>query len=303
MKRSRHIAIFTEEPGWHGAALAKSFGKKGWSLHFVSLSQCRMELGADSCRIALPGIEGLPAGAFVRSIQSGSLEQVVFRMNILHVLEQQGISVCNPPRAIERAVDKPLTSVLLATQGVPVPQTWVCESLDEAREVLRKHTNQGGRLVQKPLFGSQGTGIHLLQAGDDLVHDGKFAGVYLLQAFVERDEWVDYRVMVASGQAIAAMRRRGRMWLTNRAQGAACEALSLENDFGQRLGKCAARAAQLLGMDYAGVDLIEDREGRLMVLELNSLPAWQGLQAVCAFSISDRLVECLLERLEEGERL
>src|SRR5439155_6343021 len=67
-----------------------------------------------------------------RIIPAGSLEQVIFRVDALHALEEQGIPVINSPRTIERTVDKLWTTAILAQAGLAVPETLVCESLGDA---------------------------------------------------------------------------------------------------------------------------------------------------------------------------
>ena len=92
----------------------------------------------------------------VRTMPPGSLEQVVARMDMLAGLEAGGVRIINPPRALECAVDKYLTTQRLAAGWDPVPATIVCENSDaalEAFEVL------GRDVVIKPLFGAEGRGI------------------------------------------------------------------------------------------------------------------------------------------------
>ena len=84
---------------------------------------------------------------------AGSLEQVVFRMDILHSAK---VPVLNPPRAVETCVDKFLTSARLAAAGLPTPETTACQTADDA---LAAFAELGGDVVVKPLFGAEGRGI------------------------------------------------------------------------------------------------------------------------------------------------
>jgi glutathione synthase/RimK-type ligase-like ATP-grasp enzyme len=92
----------------------------------------------------------------VRGIPRGSLEQVVFRVDSLHLLERAGVRVVNPARAIERTVDKLYTSGLLAGAGLLTPRTVACERRDDA---LAAFEELGGDVIVKPLFGSMGLGM------------------------------------------------------------------------------------------------------------------------------------------------
>lgn len=294
------VAIITDEPGWHGRQLTAALQGHGLCGRYLSLTDCMLSIDTDPGAIVLPGFENLPVGVFVRGIPGGTLEQVIFRMNVLHALHATGITVYNNPRSIERTVDKPLTSLLLKRAALPTPPTWVCESSAKAHAILKHETGKGNRIVLKPLFGSQGSGVHLLTAATGLIHDEKFAGVYYLQRFIERknDEYSDFRVLVIDGKAKAAMRRRGTSWLTNRAQGAHCEPIALDNI----LASLAEAACKILRIDYAGVDLLQDRGGRFQIIEINSIPAWYGLQSVVDFNIATGLIDSFVNRIAENDR-
>jgi RimK family alpha-L-glutamate ligase len=289
------IAIMTSTPGWHGRKLARAFAALGVDTRFVSLADCRVDLRASRCGIVLPGFKGeLPDGVFVREIASGTFEQVTFRLAILHALAEWEIPVYNSARAIERTVDKSMTSMLLRRAGIATPATWVSEQSAIARAVLMRETARGQRLVLKPLFGSQGRGLQRLGLGDSLPAGEDYSGVYYLQRFVESEggDARDYRVFVIGGEAVAAMVRRGRDWVHNVAQGARCDAAPLEAD----LCKLAERAVRTIGLDYAGVDLMRAQDGAPVVIEVNGIPAWQGLQSVARVDIAACLAEDFVRR-------
>ena len=88
------------------------------------------------------------------------------------------------------------------------------------------------------------------------------------------------------------MRRIGCSWLNNVAQGARCEAVNLDGI----VIHMAETAINVLGMNYGGVDIIGDEQGDYSVIEVNSIPAWKGLQSVCDDNIADRLAEDFLNR-------
>ena len=292
---SARIAIMTATPGWHGRRLARSFAALGVATRFVSLADCRVDLAANRYGIVVPGFrDRLPDGVFVREIAAGTFEQVTFRLAILHALAEWGVPVYNSARGIERSVDKSMTSMLLRRAGLATPPTWASEQAASARAALMRESARGERLVLKPLFGSQGNGLMRLGAGDALPAAADYAGVYYLQRFVDAtpDEACDYRVFVIGGSAVAAMTRRGPGWVHNVAQGARCEAVSPEGD----LGALAERAARAIGLDYAGVDLMRGRDGAPVVIEVNGIPAWQGLQSVASVDIAARLAQDFVQR-------
>lgn len=290
------IAIFTDDPGWHGKQLKRAFAHKGYQADFLSLMDCRVDLSvAGSSGLVLPGFENrLPDGIFVRGVSGGTLEQVILRLDFLHLLPMMGVPVYNSVRAIEKSVDKAMTSLLLHQAGVPTPPTWVMESASQARALLMRETALGHEMVLKPLFGSQGKGLKRLAVPAGLPPGEDYQGVYYLQHYIggETGSWEDYRVLVVGGVSRAAMTRKGTSWINNVAQGAACQSAPVDPE----LFKLAEAATHALDMDYAGVDLMRDTEGHLYVLEVNSIPAWRGLQTVVEENIATMLVSDFIDR-------
>jgi RimK family alpha-L-glutamate ligase len=295
------IAIITDDPGWQGRELKRAFAERHWESHYVSLPDCRIDLHGPAAQIILPGFDGrLPDGVFVRGVSGGTLEQVIFRLDVLHALRELDVVVYNDARAIERTVDKAMTSFLLKRAGIPSPMTWVCESPEQARAIAIHEHGCGRALVLKPLFGSQGEGIVKIDEPGQLLQLYDFKGIYYLQEFIDKPagDWHDWRVLVIAGRAVAAMVRRSRHWITNRAQGGYCEPALLE----PRLTELAEAAARAVDIDYAGVDLILDSEHRYLVTEVNSIPAWRGLQSVCSGNIAGWLADHFLAKVAAQSR-
>ncbi len=170
---------------------------------------------------------------FVRAIPSGSLEQVVFRMDALRMLEHGGVRVVNSAFAIEHGVDKYYTSARLQDAGLPTPRTLVAERFDEA---LAAFEELGGDVVVKPLFGSEGRGIVRVSDSDTAyrvfraLELGRY--IYCVQEFVPHGR-EDIRVFVVGERVIGAMLRRGQGWKTNAAQGAIGEPVELDDQSGR----------------------------------------------------------------------
>lgn len=296
MRPAGTIAIANSTPGWHERALEKAFARLAWETRVIELSRASIHLEPDQGRVIFNDLDQTPAAVFVRGIAGGSLEEIIFRLNVLHILRQQGCVIYNDPQTIERTVDKPLTSLLLRQAGLPMPFTWVGECSRQAEQVLQTLWARGCKVVQKPMFGSQGQGLHLLQPSDPLVRDEYFSGVWYLQEFIDcgPHKPSDVRVLVVAGKAVAAMRRENHDWITNRARGGQCSPQPLLAP----LVEIATRAAGILGADYAGVDLIQDQAGRWYLLEVNGIPAWQGLERCCGLAISELLARQCTDRVQ-----
>jgi tetrahydromethanopterin:alpha-L-glutamate ligase len=291
VETAMQVIIFTDEPekqgGWHGAQLATAFTARGVEAIFVSLQDCVIDLSNAKPRIKIPHFNALPKAVFVRGIAGGTLQQITQRLNILHGLKMLGVSVYNDGRAIERTVDKAMTSFLLQQNGVNTPKTWVCESRHHAHEIIAANP----QLVAKPLFGSQGQGVRLADASKPpLPMDAFVDGVFYLQSFIKAAH--DYRVFIVNNQVLAAMQRTGETWLHNVAQGATCE-----KTFDVDVLAIACQAALVLDIAYCGVDVIKDKNGKLYVLEVNSIPAWRGLQGVTETNIAQVLVDDFLSKV------
>lgn len=289
------LAIFTDETGWHTRQLQAALRARGAEGRCVDLADCRIDTGASWHGLVIPGFgRELPDAAIVRGIAGGSFEQVTQRLGVLHALRELGVAVYNDARAIERSVDKGMTSLLLHAAGVPTPTTWAMESAAQAQRLVTQEGAAGRSLVLKPLFGSQGKGLQRVGAVDgahvplpDLAAYGHLA---YLQRYLESPGF-DWRVLVIGGRAVAAMRRVSRHWIHNVKQGARVEPAPLD----AALASLAERAAGALAMDYAGIDLLPTPEGP-QVLEVNGVAAWQGLQRVTPLRIAERLVADLLDR-------
>jgi tetrahydromethanopterin:alpha-L-glutamate ligase len=281
---------------WHARVMTRAFAALGAVSSPVRLTACGFATSNP------PGlvIEGfgseLPDAILVRDMAGGSFEAVTLRLGILHAARELGVTVWNDARAIEHCVDKSMTSFLLAHAGLPTPPTWAVESREAAIAIVARETADAP-LVLKPLFGSQGRGLRLIRSPDDLPAPSATNGVYYLQRFVgvERDGFRDFRLLVSSGRVIAAMARHSPGWITNVKQGAQPVAVVATEE----MRDAAVRAAAAVGAAFAGVDVLYDSDGRLTILEVNSMPAWSGLQKVTLFDIARVLAGDLVASIEE----
>ena len=292
------VPIFTDDAGWHGEQLKQAFAERGVEVIFVSLQSCSLDLSGTQAVVEIPGFKygQLPKAVFVRGVAGGTLQQVITRLNILHILSMLGVRIYNDVKAIERTVDKAMTSFLLHHHGVSTPATWVCESRTQLAQIRLKSEKNKQQLVLKPLFGSQGKGVRKLLADDAMpVPMQQFVeGVYYLQHFIQSTEAPhDYRVFVIAGQVVATMKRVGHDWVNNVAAGARCEAIEPN----AILNQVALQAANALAIDYCGVDIIQAVGGEYLVLEVNSIPAWKGLQSVTDVNVAKLLVNDFLSKV------
>ena len=184
------IAIMTDETGWHTRQLQAALRARGASGRCIDLADCHIDTAQSWHGLVIPGFgRQLPDAALVRGIAGGSFEQVTKRLGVLHALRELGVPVYNDARAIERSVDKSMTSLLLHAAGIPTPPTWATESVAEARRIAMREGAAGHALVLKPLFGSQGKGLQLVGDVAGIHHpvpelDAMYGSLAYLQRFV-----------------------------------------------------------------------------------------------------------------------
>ena len=229
-----------------------------------------------------------------RPIGRGSLEEIIFRMNLLHRLERTGLIIINPPLAIERSVDKYCSLTIFQENGLPVPHTAVTESHDEA---LKCFQELGQDIVVKPLFGSRGVGSTRITDPDIAARVFRtisfYHGVLYLQQFIPHGG-SDIRAFVIEDHVIAAMRRVSENWKTNVSLGAKPESLNLSEE----LENLAVQAAKVIGCKVTGVDIIEGPNGPVLI-ELNSQPGWRGLQSVTKINIADEIISYIISKIKK----
>ena len=203
------ILVVSDQRDWHARQMEAAFTAAGANAERIDLADC----GFDTCSpsgLSLPVLGSrLPEAVHVRTLSAGSFEATTKRLGVLHALTKLGVVVWNDARAIERCVDKSMTSFLLGQAGVPTPPTWTMESAEAARELVEREAPRGP-LVLKPLFGAQGKGLRLIRRPEDLPSPEEIAGVYYLQRFQSNgaQDFADYRLFVLRGRVIAAMMRR-----------------------------------------------------------------------------------------------
>lgn len=230
----------------------------------------------------------------IRPIGKGSLEELIFRMDVLYRLRRLGLYIINPPEAIEHCVDKYDILAILEENGLPVPRTAVTENTDEA---LRAFDELGGDVVVKPVFGSRGVGatrINDREVASTVFTAIRFShGLIYIQEFVHHG-FSDIRAFVVDNRVVAAMRRVAQDWKTNYSQGAHPVAIRLD----KQLEEMAVKSAELVECKIAGVDILESPKGPVVV-EVNSQPGWRGLQSVTRVKIADEILDFMLSELKK----
>jgi ribosomal protein S6--L-glutamate ligase len=278
-----NIAILSNGAGWHVRDLqraAAAFGHRADAIDFRKVAA------------SIPDATSLSTfdAVIVRTMPPGSLEQVVFRMDVLHRLEAAGKRVLNPSRALEICIDKYLASARLDAAGLPTPPTVVCQ---DAETAMAAFAQLGNDVVVKPLFGSEGRGMIRITdieiAWRTFRAIERMQSILYLQQFVAHPGW-DLRVFVLGNRVLTAMRRHARDdWRTNVAQGGRTEPIDVTEEE-RRLALDATRA---VGTLVAGVDLLPRPGGGYHVLEVNAVPGWRALAPTTGIDVAAEIIAFL----------
>jgi RimK family alpha-L-glutamate ligase len=302
-----NVTILSARTGWHTDELCRALAERHHTGRVLPYEGLRARLGSvgGPGGLSSEGHSILDADAVLaRIIPNGSLEQIIYRVDVLHWIEERGVPVMNPPRAIERSVDKFYTTALLQDAGLATPETVVCDNLSSAMEAVRAMLAGGpdgeppGDVILKPIFGSMGHGLVRLSDPDAafrvLRSLEQVRAVFYLQRAINHGGR-DIRVFVIGGRVIGAIERWAPEgdWRTNVARGGSARPIELPAEW----AALALRAAATVGADYAGVDLLPSEDGIVFVLEVNAIPGWQGLQRTTGIDVAAAIVEQLESRV------
>ena len=291
MVRIGVIAAYPDED-WHSArvllaALARS------SAEVLSPLDFSADMGSTGTELLVQGRSHRSFDGFLTPRALGDEGDAELQIELYRTLAEEGALVVNDVRALTIAIDKWKTSWLLAKGGVPTPRALVVQRPSDVGPAI---ASLGGRAVAKPLYGSLGIGVELVDTVGRAVEClGRWKALYL-QAFVPAlgSRPSDLRAFVVGDRVVTTIARtaqpgefRANVHLGGRAGevrlDGATEAL-------------AVRAAKLLGLDYAGVDLIASREGP-QVIEVNGTPLFRGIYDVTGRDMAEPIVDHLLDRI------
>ena len=298
--RSRlNIVILSSHTGWQTDELLRALGERdhiGCVLPYEGLvARLGRNSSGTSSHLSSARTSILDADAVLaRIIPTGTLEQIIYRVDALHWIEDRGVTVMNSPRTIERCVDKFYTTALLQEAGIPVPETVVCEGAAAALDACHKM----GDAIVKPIFGSLGRGMIRVTDPEVALRVveplEQVSSVFYVQQTIDHGGR-DVRVFVVGGHVVGAIERVAPSgeWRTNFARGGAVTAIDLPPAWAEM----ALSAAAVVGADYAGVDVLQSRDGEVFVLEVNGIPGWKGLQQATGIDVAGAIVEHLIERV------
>lgn len=218
---------------------------------------------------------------------------------VVNQFEVMGVPVVNTARAIQRARDKLLSLQLLTRAGVDLPRTAVIRSTEDLDEAIEQ---VGGiPCVLKLLKGTQGIGVMLAESREGLESIlqafWSLDHIVLLQEFVQESKGKDVRAFVVGDRVVGAMRREARIgeFRSNIHRGGTGRSVKLGKDAEAQV----LAATRALGLQVAGVDYLESRDGP-KVIEVNASPGFQGLEQATGKDVAGEIVRYAASIARQG---
>ncbi|MEE2639433.1 MAG: RimK family alpha-L-glutamate ligase [Planctomycetota bacterium] len=313
---SRRLTVLCGERSWYLADLQRAGQQMGITVGRMGFSDLGAGLASQSVGFeskqkspcsgsSLPAVPGRrflsgmastdgacsPETVLVRTMPIGSLEQVIFRMDVLRNWESEGVRVVNPPLSLETCIDKFLTLKEFSCQGIPFPETVACQTTHQAMDAFQ---DLGSDVVVKPIFGGEGRGI--MRVGEEEMAYRVFRNLEMSRSVMYLQKFVanvkkDIRILLIGDQHFSMLRTNHHSWISNASMGG--EGVPYQpND--EEL-EIAFRSKRAIGGQVVGIDLLQDDAGRYFVLEANAVPGWQLLGKVLQRDIAAEVLSWLFQ--------
>ncbi len=288
-----HIAILSRNPALYSTCrLVDACATRGHEVTVVDPLKCYMDITSSRPAIYFQGniLNGVDA-----VIPRIGASVTFYATAVLRQLEMMGVFPLNESVAISRSRDKLRSLQLLARRGVDLPVTGFAHDVDDTQALIR--LVGGPPLVVKLLYGTQGKGVVLAetQKAAESVIDAfrELDAEFLVQEFIGEARGSDLRCFVIGEKVVAAMKRQAREgeFRSNLHRGGTGSIVKLTPD--ERT--VAIRAAKILGLNVAGVDILRANRGPV-VLEVNSSPGLEGIEGVAQKDVAGMMVEFIERR-------
>lgn len=281
------IAILSRSSGLYSTSRLKEAAvERGHEVSVVDYLRCYMEISARRPKILYRGEEVRPDAVIPRI----GATYTFYGAAVVLQFEMAGVFTLNDSQAISRSRDKLRSLQLLSRAGVDLPTTSFAHSTQDIDGLLE--VVGGPPVVVKLLEGTQGLGVVLAEtrkAADSVISAFRQLDANILvQEYVKEARGADVRAFIVGGKVVAAMKRQGPPgeFRSNLHRGGHAEAIKLSAN--ERA--TAVRAAKTMGLNVAGVDLIQSDVGP-MVLEVNSSPGLEGIEAASGVDIAAAIIE------------
>ena len=267
--------------------------QRGHEIEFYNIRQCFMKLDATTPQIHYRGGKAIePLDAVIPRIRPA---QTFYACALLRLFESLGVFCLNNSDSIIQSRDKLFSLQLLLKEGVQIPTTGFASSPLDTNDLI---TMVGGSpLIVKLLEGTQGKGVVLAEtkkAAESVINAFKSLNANILvQEFIKEADGKDLRCFVIDGKVVAAMQRTAPPgeFRANVHLGGTTSIIRATAE--ER--KLAIKATKAMGLRVAGVDIIRSASGPL-VLEVNSSPGLEGIEAATQKDIAQMMIKSIEKR-------
>lgn len=292
------IAILSRKASLYSTRrLVKAAEKRGHTVRVVDVLRCYMNIAPRSPEIHYRGEKLERFDAVIPRIGASV---TFYGSAVVRQFEMMGTYCLNESVAINRARDKLRSLQLLARRGVGLPVTAFAHSPDDTQDMVK--LIRGAPMVIKLIEGTQGKGVVLAETNKaaagviDAFRD--LDAYFLVQEFIEEARGADIRCFVVGGEVVAAMMRKAAPgeFRSNLHRGGKALTVKLTREE----SATARRAARILGLNVAGVDLVRTVKGPA-VLEVNSSPGLEGIETITGVDIATKIIEFIENHARPGK--
>ncbi|HEY9053079.1 MAG TPA: 30S ribosomal protein S6--L-glutamate ligase [Gammaproteobacteria bacterium] len=291
------IAILSRNPKLYSTRrLVEAAKERGHEVRVLDALRCYMNITSHRPSIHYKGEELTDFDAVIPRIGASV---TFYGTAVLRQFEMMGVYPLNESVAISRSRDKLRSLQLLARKGIGLPITGFAHSPDDVQDLI---TMVGGApLVIKLLEGTQGIGVVLAEthkAAESVIE--AFMGLkanILTQEFIKEAGGSDIRCFIVGDKIVAAMKRQGKEgeFRSNLHRGGSASLIRISPE--ER--STAIRAAKVMGLNVAGVDLLRSNHGPV-VMEVNSSPGLEGIENATEKDIAGMIIEFIEKNASKG---
>lgn len=296
--RSLRIGILSRNRNLYSTkSLVEACKARHHEVRVIDYLKCHMNITSHRPKIYL-GDEALEFDAVIPRIGAS---RTFFGTAVVRQFEMMGTYSLNESVAISRSRDKLRSLQLLARRGLGLPVTAFAHDTKATGDVLR--ICGGAPVVIKLLEGTQGVGVVLAEtrkAGESVIE--AFRGLdanILVQEFIEEAGGSDIRCLVVGEKVVAAMKRQGKEgeFRSNLHRGGSAEIVKITPE--ER--STAVRAARVMGLNVAGVDLLRSNHGPV-IMEVNSSPGLEGIEVATGKDVAGSIIRYIEKHFRDSTR-
>ncbi len=294
------IAILSRKHSLYSTRrLVEAALERGHSADVIDTLRCYMNISSSAPNVHYKGQVLKTYDAVIPRIGASV---TFYGAAVIRQLEMMGVFCLNDSVAITRARDKLRSLQILSKKGIGMPVTGFAHSMAEIEDLIRMVG--GPPLVIKFLEGTQGIGVILVEttsAARSVLE--AFLGLkvnIMVQEFIREAQGADLRCFVVGGKVVAAMMRQAKSpeeFRSNLHRGGSAVPVTLTDE--ER--KMAIRAAHIIGLNVAGIDMIRSNRGPL-IMEVNASPGLEGIERTTGVNVAGEIIKFIEESLSEENR-